>query len=51
MKFKAYNKGESKEALMTFDADSLEKAINYASQIKKMDVDKFLKLFVVKEIK
>jgi hypothetical protein len=52
MKFKVYNKGGSmKDALMSFDADSLERAIDFASQIKKMSIDSFLKIFVVKEVK
>ena len=38
MKFKVYNKnGEQKDALMVFNADNLERAIDFASQIKKMD--------------
>lgn len=52
MKFKVYNKmGDMKDALMSFDADSLERAIDFASQIKKMSIDSFLKIFVVKEVK
>jgi len=52
MKYKVYNKtGEMKDALMTFNADSLERAIDFASQIKKMSIDSFLKIFIVKEVK
>ena len=52
MKYKVYNKnGKFKDALMTFDADSLERAIDFASQIKKMSIDSFLKIFVVKKEK
>ena len=52
MRFNVYNKnGKLKDALMTFDADSLERAIDFASQIKQMNVDSFLKIFVVKKAK
>ena len=52
MKFNVYNKnGELKDALMTFDADSLETAIDFASQIKKMSINVFLTIFVVKKAK
>ena len=52
MKFNVYNKnGKLKDVLMTFDADSLERAIDFASQIKQMSVDIFLTIFVVKKAK
>ena len=52
MKFKVYNRGGNmKDALMVFNADSLELAIDFASQIKKMEIEKFLEIFVVKEVK
>ncbi len=51
MKYKVYNKnGEQKDALMVFSADSLERAIIFASQIKKLTPEKFLEIFVVKKV-
>tara|TARA_R110002074_G_scaffold163213_1_gene322169 strand:- start:237 stop:407 length:171 start_codon:yes stop_codon:yes gene_type:complete len=56
MKFNVYNKSNKRDNLkadvvMTFNADNLERAIDFASQIKKMEIKDFLKIFVVKEIK
>jgi len=48
MTYKVYPK-KSKEIIMTFDADSLERAIIFASQIKQLSKEEFLKLFTVKE--
>jgi len=54
MRFNVYNKNEKetnlKDVVMTFNADSLERAIKFASEIKKMDIDDFLKIFIVKEV-
>ena len=55
MKFNVYNKSNKidnlkADVVMTFDADNLETAIDFASQIKKMEIKDFLKIFVVKEI-
>tara|TARA_B100000780_G_C20886329_1_gene352717 strand:- start:186 stop:341 length:156 start_codon:yes stop_codon:yes gene_type:complete len=50
MKYKVYNKnGEDNDAIMKFEAVNLDRAIEYASQIKRLSLKKFLKLFIVKE--
>lgn len=41
----------SKEVIMTFSADSLERAIEFASQIKNLNKVEFLKLFKVEKDK
>jgi len=52
MIYKVYPlKSNSKDALMTFNADSLERAIIFASQIKKLSKEEFLKLFRVEKAK
>tara|TARA_R110001606_G_C15181332_1_gene629391 strand:- start:574 stop:735 length:162 start_codon:yes stop_codon:yes gene_type:complete len=51
MKFKVYNKNsEEKDVIMLFNADSIERAIAFASGIKQMDTKQFLKIFKVVEV-
>ena len=50
MTYKVYpKKSDSKDVIMTFNADSLERAILFASQIKKLSKEEFLKLFRVEK--
>ena len=51
MKYKVYNKyGNQKDVIMTLNTINLERAIEYASSIKKISEEKFIKLFIVKEV-
>jgi len=51
MKYNVYNKNTYTDVIMTFNADSLTRAIEFASQIKNLDIEKFKKLFTVRESK
>ena len=48
MIYKVYPKNsDNKDAIMTFNADNLERAIAFASEIKKLSIEEFSKLFRV----
>ena len=49
-KYKFYSlRGESEEAIYIFDAPNIEEAYIIASQIKKLSVEEFKKMFGVGE--
>tara|TARA_Y100000389_G_C17294490_1_gene429741 strand:+ start:236 stop:391 length:156 start_codon:yes stop_codon:yes gene_type:complete len=51
MRYKFFSKNsKSEDAISKVNASSIEQAYTYFAAIKKMEVDKFKKLFVVKEI-
>tara|TARA_R110000803_G_scaffold75394_1_gene139754 strand:+ start:888 stop:1043 length:156 start_codon:yes stop_codon:yes gene_type:complete len=48
MRFKIYQKGSiGKDIIMKFESFNMQTAIEHASQVKKLNKEIFLKLFVV----